>query len=1054
MPRYAVTVLTFLASTLLGQQYPFVSIPNAPKNIEHLAEDPLGRLWLSTHDDIFCFDGARFFSLRDFGFPPALSYGLAVDFEGAILSATNLGVYRFSQGRLERILSGPKMLEIVAVAPGLLLATGSDSLPFQTLPNPAAGGNGLYRIRRSQDRWNWERLSVWKSNGPLSRDPAGNILTACPGGWCELSTNLIAEWKPGDAASPKLHPSDLTDLQRVLRDRQGCLWFRTVESGAYQCPGDAAPIRLPPAVAGRNVWSAQSETVDGSILFPNAASLAVGRPGAFRVATSDQGLPLAAVSSALQTQDGTIWIGTIEGLYRFPYPFRLEQWRSRHGLVWSFARVGARLVAGTSAGVATLDENRQWSILGASGAFGSISSLAPDGQGNFYAVLSHQGVILLSGDGRLLARTPVNQGKGAETLARTNDGEIWLAGAGIERVRRVGKDLLLDREPLPGGDLPASITLDRRNGDLWACSPNGLSRRESGRWKLLSEPGSLPAMGCSSMAAEPQGDLWLGYPSLRKLVLAQIAKGRVLVRQFDVDPAGGPYSLGIDPRGWLWRGSGDGFYAARLDQARSAVWNKLSGSDGLTNVDTNRRSFFSDSDGSIWWAADAGIVHFRPPPHLVDPTAFLPAFLSGFSVDGSAAALAGAPAAFKNVKRLIVHLGSLQFQNRDALRLRYRWLPGQNEWRTAPSLDIDLGTPTWGPHILEFQSRLATGGWSQSVSRSITVLRPWWFSWQAGMLLCTAFYAGTAGVLTWRKRRQAGRLPDLTGWRMAALSPELQWVGTILDQRFEIESLISLGGFASVLKGRDQLYHGRPCAIKIFRSEVLDRSWVTHRFQQEVAALEKIRHPSVVSIYGHGVTPEGTPYLVMEFIDGVTLRELLNLGPVPAPRAASLLLQTSAALSEIHPKGIYHRDLKPENLMIRSGCKFGEELVLIDFSIAIVKEPDKTMHGLSRAAGTFYYMAPEQAVGFACPASDVYSLAKILLEMLTGQRLSTLLPDAAMDLPERVKELVHNLPVRFSDEAVDLVASALEFDPSRRPQDAPSFANPIGRDLLLTSKNA
>jgi serine/threonine protein kinase len=121
---------------------------------------------------------------------------------------------------------------------------------------------------------------------------------------------------------------------------------------------------------------------------------------------------------------------------------------------------------------------------------------------------------------------------------------------------------------------------------------------------------------------------------------------------------------------------------------------------------------------------------------------------------------------------------------------------------------------------------------------------------------------------------------------------------------------------------------------------------------------------------------------------------------------------------------------------------------------AIVKEPDQTMHGLSRAAGTFYYMAPEQAVGFAGPASDVYSLAKILLEMLTGQRLSTLLPDAAMDLPERVKDLIRNLPVRFSEESIELVASALEFDPSKRPQDARSFARPVGRDLLLASKNA
>jgi serine/threonine protein kinase len=135
--------------------------------------------------------------------------------------------------------------------------------------------------------------------------------------------------------------------------------------------------------------------------------------------------------------------------------------------------------------------------------------------------------------------------------------------------------------------------------------------------------------------------------------------------------------------------------------------------------------------------------------------------------------------------------------------------------------------------------------------------------------------------------------------------------------------------------------------------------------------------------------------------------------------------------------------------MIRSGRLPGEELVLIDFSIAIVKEPDQTIHGLSRAAGTIYYMAPEQAVGFALPSSDIYSLAKILLEMLTGQRLSTLLPDAAMDLPDRVRELARGLPVRLSEQSVNLLAAALEFDPLRRPSEAGLFAEPIARDLSL-----
>jgi eukaryotic-like serine/threonine-protein kinase len=164
-----------------------------------------------------------------------------------------------------------------------------------------------------------------------------------------------------------------------------------------------------------------------------------------------------------------------------------------------------------------------------------------------------------------------------------------------------------------------------------------------------------------------------------------------------------------------------------------------------------------------------------------------------------------------------------------------------------------------------------------------------------------------------------------------------------------------------------------------------------------------------------------------------------------------LLRQAAGALEQIHARGIYHRDLKPENLMLRTGAAAGEELVLIDFSIAIVKEPDQTIHGLSRAAGTIYYMAPEQAVGFATPASDIYSLAKIVLEMMTGQRLSTLLPDASMDLPVRVRELARRLPIPLSKESVEMLGSALEFDPARRPHSPLRFAQPIVRDLEAAS---
>jgi non-specific serine/threonine protein kinase len=403
-----------------------------------------------------------------------------------------------------------------------------------------------------------------------------------------------------------------------------------------------------------------------------------------------------------------------------------------------------------------------------------------------------------------------------------------------------------------------------------------------------------------------------------------------------------------------------------------------------------------------------------------------------------------------------VYIGSLQFNRRNALQMRYRLLPAQSSWITSSNLHIALGKPGWGKHTLEVEARLGAGPWSSTLAQSIAIPPPFWFTWQAFSGFSIAGLTLFAGGALWRRRareRQAKlnrALPDLAELRLSALSPELQQLDSmLLDGRFEVGQVLARGGFAVVTEGRDRSQQGRRCAIKIFRRELGDKEWIDRRFQQEVVALETIHHPNVVRIYGSGILPSGTMYLVMEYIEGLTLRERLETGPLPLRGIASYLRQIGGALNAIHAVGICHRDLKPENLMLRSSAVPGEELVLIDFSIAIVKDPDKTVHGLSRAAGTISYMAPEQAIGYADSATDIYSLAKVLVEMLAGERLATLLPDASMDLPDRVSELLRRLYPRLSSESVDRIAAALQFDPARRPRDAAQFVNGIADDLDL-----
>ena len=1038
-------LLLLACAGLVAQQYPFLPVAGSPRNIEHILQDRQGRLWIGTLADVQYFDGARFFSLHEVGFPVTSVFSLAQDDEGGIVIGSEGGAYRYFEGRLEKLPPEVIAARVTVVAPGLLFVTGN---------RPGSSEVLLYRVRRARGAWQTEELTAWPFGEFETRDRSGAILTGCPGGWCEYYPQRIASWTPKQPAQPVLHHAPVP-LKKVLRDASGCLWFRTLESAAYQCPGDSSPATLPALVAGRNVWAGIEETGDGSILFANASSLALGRPGAFQVATPENGLPSETISCAIQARDGTIWAGSIGGLYRFPHPFRLHYWKSRFGPFWSITRSGGRIFAGTSAGVANLENSGEWSVLPATRGLGTISSLLPEADGSLYAAVSGSTVIHLRMPGGAIdARMAGGQDVQPQFLARGADGSVWAAGAGFCRLVRKGGELIALAEN-PQGAVPSdSFVASDPSGAVWGCFSGGLIRRGPGAWQTIAREG-MPAGLCRSLAFSG-GDVWAGYNTAIAWVRAEA--GASQVRRFTTSRDAGAsngWTFGTDTRAWLWRGSLDGMFAATGQQAQRGVWIGLGEPDGLTGVDVNHNSFFSDADGSVWWAADNSVFQFTPPANLLDPPGAAGVFVSAFSVAGRNPKPADAAGAFSFRQPLTVHLASLRYGERNSIRIRYRVRPEQTNWREAWSLDLDLGPLSWGSHTLEYQSRFTTGQWSPPSSRQLTVTPPWWFSLPALLGFAGIGSAGAAGGVAWRnkrKRRTRNRLPDLDAWRAAVLAPESQLEGSTLDRRFRVLQAIARGGFATVFRGQD-LRTKRPCAIKVFRQETLDEEWITHRFQQEVSALEQIRHPSVVSIYGHGLAAGRAPYLAMELIAGGTLRDLLTIGPPPLCRTASLLRQAGEALGQIHARGIFHRDLKPENLMLRDDAPRGEELVLIDFSIAILKEPDQTVHGLSRAAGTIYYMAPEQAVGFATAASDIYSLAKIALEMLTGRRLSVLLPDAGMDLPEKVRNLVRAMPLRLTEESVGVLGSALEFDPSRRPQAAREFVDPIARDLLAASSD-
>jgi hypothetical protein len=218
-------------------------------------------------------------------------------------------------------------------------------------------------------------------------------------------------------------------------------------------------------------------------------------------------------------------------------------------------------------------------------------------------------------------------------------------------------------------------------------------------------------------------------------------------------------------------------------------------------------------------------------------------------------------------------------------------------------------------------------------------------------------------------------------------SEDDMWPGRVLASRYRIERLIARGGMASVYLARDQQLAGRLVIVKFLHAWARHYAWLKNKFHQEMEALARIDHYAVVGVLDSGETADGLPYLVIEYIDGDTLRSAMQKENVDPARGARIIQQIAKAVAAAHAKGVLHRDLKPENIMLEAPGTPEERVRLIDFGIARLDSPEAgIVTQMTQFAGTTAYMAPEQLRGKASQASDIYAIGVIAYEMLSGAR--------------------------------------------------------------------
>lgn len=253
---------------------------------------------------------------------------------------------------------------------------------------------------------------------------------------------------------------------------------------------------------------------------------------------------------------------------------------------------------------------------------------------------------------------------------------------------------------------------------------------------------------------------------------------------------------------------------------------------------------------------------------------------------------------------------------------------------------------------------------------------------------------------------------------------------------YTIEEPLGEGAMGVVYRGAGP--DGRRVAIKVLGSGAASQPEALARFRREARVTSELGHPNIVAALSAGETAEGSPYLVMELLEGEDLATLLaREGQLPSPRALALFAQIASALSAAHALGVVHRDLKPPNLFVTRDEGGAERVKVLDFGVSKVQGGKSVLTRTHASLGTPGYMAPEQVEGRSATVdarADIFALGAILYEMLAGRP-----PFVDLSIPALLHRVVHGDPPPLRALAPGLpaplvatVERALRKDPAQR----------------------
>jgi serine/threonine protein kinase len=278
-----------------------------------------------------------------------------------------------------------------------------------------------------------------------------------------------------------------------------------------------------------------------------------------------------------------------------------------------------------------------------------------------------------------------------------------------------------------------------------------------------------------------------------------------------------------------------------------------------------------------------------------------------------------------------------------------------------------------------------------------------------------------------------------------------RWLGTILDGKYELLGFLGKGGGASVFKGNHH-YLNQQVAIKIIHGEHSTDFTMLKRFRGEAEIASRLNHPNIVQVYDFGVVDSGTPYLVMEYLEGINLaNRLRKINYMSPAEMLTIFWQTCSALEYAHQNKVVHRDVKPSNIFLAERSN-GEQIVkLLDFGLAKSIEKQTASNALTahgQIVGTPDYMSPESCRdGIYTQPSDIYSLGCTMFECLSGAppfKGDTIVEVMYKHIHDPAPTLfTHSNATPLETSLAKIIAKCLEKNPNRRYNDATEIKNEL-----------